>query len=131
MENIGWIQLASIFLGIIALIFSIRNLVLRKKVNNNLEKKILESKIEMSIEKLINKRNANTKGQKRRTLSEKEIDNLIKKFESLTKQLEEAQKKHFEDSWSIKNQKDKINYLTKLIDESNDSKEFKRFQKAD
>lgn len=124
----NWIEYTSIILAIIALIITIRNFVLRKRINNILEEKIAKSNLEKSIEKMIRIRNANAH-IKKRELTEKELNSLIHKLELIAKELKETEFKHFENTWSYKNQRDRINYLSKLIKESNERNEFKRIEK--
>jgi hypothetical protein len=129
MKEIGWTEIVSIILGLIALVFSIRNLFLRRKLNQQLERKIANSNLEKSIEKMINIRNSNSINKKRE-LTNKEINSLINRLEVIVQELNDDERKHFESTWIYKNQRDKLNYLLKLISESKSSSNFKRFEKA-
>ena len=129
MKEIGWTEIVSIILGLIALVFSIRNLFLRRKLNQQLERKIANSNLEKSIEKMINIRNSNSINKKRE-LTNKEINSLINRLEIIVQELNDDERKHFESTWIYKNQRDKLNYLLKLISESKSSSNFKRFEKA-
>ena len=84
--------------------------------------------MEKSIERMIRIRNSNAI-KKERKLSDKEIISLYEKLENLSKELDEIARKNFEHSWSNKNQKDKLNYLMKLIKESNDNTHFEKIEK--
>jgi len=129
MKEIGWTEIVSIILGLSALILSIRNLFLRKKLNQQLERKIANSNLEKSIEKMINIRNSNSHNKKRE-LTNKEINSLINRLEVIAQELNDNERKHFESTWIYKNQRDKLNYLLKLISESKSFSEFKRFEKV-
>lgn len=129
MGSYNIIEIISIVIGTVALGISIHSFIVRKKLNYHLEQKIVESQLEKTVEKMISIRNANAHNKERR-LSEKEILSIINRIEQLTKQLKEQERKHFEKTWVLKNQKDKLNYILKLINDSNDSKEFKRIEKT-
>lgn len=128
MKEFNWIEYTSLILAIVALFITLRNLLLRKRINNKLEEKIAKSDLEKSIEKMISIRNANAHNKKRE-LTEKELNSLILRFEILSKELKENELKHFETTWSYKNQRDRINYLSKLINESNENAKFKSIEK--
>lgn len=125
MENIDWITGISIGVASIGFIFSIFSIISKIKLNNQLEKKIADSQLEKSIEKLIRIRNANSKDKTRR-LSEKEIKSMIDRLEKISKELDDVKRKNFESVWKIKTQKDKLNYLVKLIQESKHNSEFEK-----
>jgi hypothetical protein len=128
MDKLNWMEIVSILIALFALALSIRNLILRRKLNQTLESKVANSNIESNIEKLIRMRNANSV-VKNRSLTDKEISNLINKLEILTQDLKDQEKKYFESTWKLKNQRDKLNYLMKLINESKDTNDFKRFDR--
>lgn len=127
MENTYWITGISIVVASIGVIFSIFSIISKIKLNNQLEKKIADSQLEKSIEKLIRIRNANSKNKTRR-LSEKEIKSMIDKLEKISKELDVVKRKNFESVWEIKTQKDKLNYLVKLIQESKHNSDFEKVE---
>jgi|GEM_PF-6533023 len=127
MENIDTITIISIIIASIGVLFSIKSIIAKIKLNNKLEEKIAESELEKSIEKLIRVRNANSKDKTRR-LTDKEIKSMIDRLERISRELDEAKRKHFETVWEIKTQKDKLNYLTKLIQESKENSDFKKIE---
>ena len=127
MENIDWITGISIVIALIGVIFSIFSVISKIKLNNQLEKKIADSELERSIEKLIRIRNANSKDKTRR-LSEKEIKSMIDRLEKISKELDDVKRKNFESVWEIKTQKDKLNYLLKLIQESRHNSDFEKVE---
>jgi len=128
MENLNWISVVSIIFAGIGVVYSIISIFTKIKLNNQLEKKIAESELENSIEKLIRIRNANSHN-KNRELSEKEIKSLIARLENMSKELDEVKRKHFDSVWEIKTQRDKLNYLMKLIQESKENSDFKRIER--
>jgi len=127
MENTDWITGISIVVASFGVIFSIFSIISKIKLNNQLEKKIADSQLEKSIEKLIRIRNANSKDKTRR-LSEKEIKSMIDKLEKISKELDVVKRKNFESVWEIKTQKDKLNYLVKLIQESKHNSDFEKVE---
>lgn len=127
MENIDTITIISIIIASFGVLFSIKSFIAKIKLNNKLEEKIAESELEKSIEKLIRVRNANSK-DKTRKLTDKEIKSMIDRLERISRELDEAKRKHFETVWEIKTQKDKLNYLTKLIQESKENSDFKKIE---
>jgi|TARA_B110000908_G_scaffold171816_1_gene236026 hypothetical protein len=129
MKEIGWVEIVSIIVALIGLVLSLKNLFLRKKLNKQLENKIANSNLEKSIEKMIKIRNSNSHNKKRE-LTNKEINSLINRLEVISQELNVNERKHFESTWLYKNQRDKLNYLLKLISESSNSRKFERFEKA-
>lgn len=127
MENTDWTTGISIVVASFGVIFSIFSIISKIKLNNQLEKKIADSQLEKSIEKLIRIRNANSKDKTRR-LSEKEIKSMIDKLEKISKELDVVKRKNFESVWEIKTQKDKLNYLVKLIQESKHNSDFEKVE---
>ncbi len=126
-DHIDTTTLISIIIATLGVAYSIRTVILKVRINNALERKIAESEMEKNIEKFIRIRNSNSK-IKRRMLSDKEIKNVIQTLENLLKELDEVKRKSFVSDWEMKTQKDKLNYLAKLIQESNENSEFKKIE---
>lgn len=128
MKDLNWIVVISIVLATITLTTSIINIFIRIKTNQNLQKKIKESNIRENIEKIIRKRNANTQ-IKKRELTSTEINSVILKLESYSKELSDSERKYFDSIWIPKSQKNKFNYLIKIISNSDKEIYFEKIER--
>lgn len=127
MENINILEILALIVGVIGLIISIIINYKSKQVDRDIEKLIAKSQITRDLEKYINIRNSNAHN-KRRVITQKEYLILMKRLRGLTDKLDENEKKIFIKTLESKSEKNKINYLKKLLYDSQKSSTFKDFE---
>lgn len=127
MENTNYYEIVAIVLGVIALVASIIRLYSRYKVDNEMKKLILKKELNSEIEKYINIRNSKNKSRKR-ALSQKEYLKILNEINNLSERLTDNEKSIFIQTLNIKNEKNKLNYMNKLISESDKNKDNKEFE---
>lgn len=127
MENSIYFEVSALFIGIIALIYSVNNFIKIKLIDKKMKIYITERNLDNEIDKFIRIRNANQKYSKR-ILSNKEYLFIINKINDISNKLDEKEKDLFESTLKLKNESDRLNYIQKLLSESSENSKFERFE---
>ncbi|MBZ9730781.1 hypothetical protein LB467_13885 [Salegentibacter sp. JZCK2] len=127
MENLNVLEILAFIIAIIGLIVSVIFNFKSKQVDKDIERLIANSRINKDLEKFIKIRNSNL-NNKRRIITHKEYYTLMNKLRGLTDKLDENEKKIFIRTLDSKSEKNKINYLKKLLYESQKDSSFKDFE---